>query len=393
MENLVWVVALVIGYVFFTNRSDFEKATGFIFGLLFATGIALLLGGSNLVAQIGWVVVCQFAWTLFHGVHVGFKRFRNTLVVAVSITVVLSAAFLLKISSPPGFLAIAGILLVARWFVGLDIGKRGNAKSSDDDRSKTNSNVWHNLVVQLDRQVERNSRWAKLELWPRLRDRNNRRTFAVLFSCAFFLTTWHGTAGILVVPEGNIALVRGFSGQILDRTIEPGLRAVFPYFEQMILVPTAPFALPRGGSELVFSGQTIDGFKVTVQLEASVRLNSAVDKVVPFYQGQYRGDPTPAVRAALDRAFAEYLKSASVQNFLPVIGRSVDIELALLALAQSYLAVNQPAIKLEGVTIKKIWNEPALQVPIDALRGVGNAANQLREKITDSACQGNPNCP
>lgn len=49
----------------------------------------------------------------------GFRRFRNTLVVAIAITVVLSAAFLLKVSSPPGFAAVAAVLLVGRWLLSL----------------------------------------------------------------------------------------------------------------------------------------------------------------------------------------------------------------------------------------------------------------------------------
>ncbi|MDP3506985.1 MAG: SPFH domain-containing protein [Candidatus Melainabacteria bacterium] len=408
MENIVWVAALILGYAFLVNRSNLEKDTAFVFGLLFATLIAMFLGGSSIVSQIGWIAVCQFAWTLFHGVHMGFRRFRNTLVVAIAITVVLSTAFLLKVSSPPGFATVAAVLLVGRWLLSsktsLKTGKNAAVKKDPNEvgtvkefreigevREIGKRNKSLQLAISTSHKAALASGWLYKQIGPYFYG-NKRRNLIAMFLCTFFLSTWHGSNGLILIREGSVALVREPSGIFQEKVLEPGLRAVIPYLQQMVVVPTSTITLPRKERKLLISGSTSDGFKVTIRVQVAIKLSSDFKLLIPFYQGKYRGDPLPAVTSSLRTAFSDYLKTSRVQNFLPVVGRSIDIEQSLLPYAQAHLAANEPAIDIEEVTVVKIWNESLLQVPIDALQQASNVADELANSIRDAACKDNPNC-
>ncbi|MDX1986078.1 MAG: SPFH domain-containing protein [Candidatus Obscuribacter sp.] len=401
MDYLVYVVALVLGYVFLTNRDRLEKATGFIIGLVFVSAIGMTLGGSSIISQIGWIAVCQFAWTLFHSVQVGFKRFRNTLVVACAILVVLGSTLFVSTISPQGFFWLAVILLLIRW---CSSNSPTQAKKPDQNQEPLisqearrkigrTSKLWIHLFVQeLDRQVERSARFAQVEIWPRLLNRRNRKVVLSLFFLTLFLTTWHGTNGLLVVPEGKVALVRNSSGNFDDRVLPPGPRAVIPYLEQLVLVPTEAFSVPAGNEGIRLSGVTADGFKVTIQVAVKARLNLESTSLVPFYNSRHRGSPLPVVRESLEASFQTYVANTSVQAFLPVVGRPVDIETALLPLVRQNLQAKAQAVQVESLHVQRIWNEPALQVPIDALRGARNSVNQLGDTIQRNICKDNPNC-
>ncbi len=401
MDYLVYAVALVLGYVFLTNRDRLEKATGFIIGLVFVTAIGMTLGGSSLISQIGWIAVCQFAWTLFHSVQVGFKRFRNTLVVACAILVVMGSTLFASTITPQGFFWLAVILLMIRWSItnSQTPGKKPEQNQepviSQEARSKIErtTKLWlHLLVQELDRQVERSARYAQVEIWPRLFQRSNRKMLLALFFLTLFLSTWHGTNGLLVVPEGKVALVRNASGNFDQRILAPGPKAVLPYLEQLVLVPTEAFSVPAGNDGIRLSGVTADGFKVTIQVATQARLDLENPSLIAFYNGRYRGVPLPVVREALEAAFQSYLRNTSVQTFLPVVGRPVDIETALLPLVRQNLQTKAPAVQVESLHVQRIWNEPALQVPIDALRGARNRVNQLGDTIQRGVCKDNPNC-
>lgn len=361
----------------------------------------MTLGGSSIISQIGWIAVCQFAWTLFHSVQVGFKRFRNTLVVACAILVVLGSTLFVSSVSPQGFFWLAVVLLLIRW-----CSTNGTAQTKTREQNQEplispearrkierTSKLWLHLFVQeIDRQVERSARFAQVEIWPRLLNRRNRKMVLALFLLTLFLTTWHGSNGLLVVPEGKVALVRNSSGNFDDRVLPPGPRAVFPYLEHLVLVPTEAFSVPAGNEGIRLSGVTADGFKVTIQVAVKARLNLESATLVPFYNGRHRGSPLPVVREALEASFQAYVANTSVQAFLPVVGRPVDIETALLPLVRQNLQGEAQAVQVESLHVQRIWNEPALQVLIDALRGARNSVNQLGDTIQRNICKDNPNC-
>jgi len=346
--------------------------------------MGVLLGGPSIFSQIACVAICQFAWTLFHSIQVGFKRFRNTLIVVTVSVVLISIPLMFQISSPPAYLSLVLFLLICRWIA--SFGNNSTKGEGTDIRLRKNS------VLTISRVFKSINYWSTEVLQPWILSGSKLRYFSTAAVISICMLGWYGSGGLLWVQQSQVALVRGGDGQFKNQLLEPGVHMVWPLVETIVPVDLHGRLPDDSTDQLLLRGVTLDGYNFSISVELTYRLEADQKGLVEIFSGATRGGVRPILLGAVQEGLNFRLATSNLALILPPLYNREDFALVLTEVANQHLEKGQSAITIETITIKREWRDPLLQVPIDGLDSAKDLVNGFSRDFSNLICADNPNC-